>query len=205
MISKGIFNMRRGEDFDSEGSETDNREKKLTPKEEEGEEIMEVEDINKPGSVIENLAKKMLMAVKINTNSDTMFKLKNFLVERTLQELKQIKQYFWEFFPGIHNFILANREDGKLYNLFKAYHDLLVEVRNNEKLKSVLQYSEKVLDENVELMDEFMSDIILTQEKSKKTRKNLKEKLRLQRRLTEAREKFKEIESPIDDNVKPEK
>lgn len=203
MISNKEFSKKiRNEYDDSDSSLSEPKEKESKENEEENEVIININSTTSEESFNLLECRKLLMSLSKQVTCDAIYKVKEYLVKSNPKELETIRKEVVKVFFLVHKHIESNLQDGTLYNVFKSYKDLLIEVKKNEKLQKVFDMKSDILNKFIELMDETMKDTIQRQEKMKKSRKNLKEKLRLQRRLNEMRN----ICSAMDENtVKDEK
>jgi hypothetical protein len=205
MISKAVFNTKIRDDFDdSDTSLNDQKEKEQQMKEiqDEPEEIININTTSVEDSPIIREGRRLLLSLNNKITCDAIFKIKEFLLQRTAWEIEIIRKEVIKVFHPVHKYIWSNLDDGTLYNVFKSYKDLLIEIKNNEKLGTIFKFNDEILDEYIEILDEKMKETIQRQEKMKKSRKNLKEKLRLQRRLNEVRNKCSEMDEDVVKNEK---
>jgi hypothetical protein len=205
MISKAVFNTKLRDDFDdSDTSLNDPKEKEQQMKEiqDEPEEIININTTSVEDSPIIREGRRLLLSLNNKITCDAIFRIKEFLLQRTAWEIEIIRKEVIKVFHPVHKYIWSNLDDGTLYNVFKSYKDLLIEIKNNEKLGTIFKFNDEILDEYIEILDEKMKETIQRQEKMKKSRKNLKEKLRLQRRLNEVRNKCSEMDEDVVKNEK---
>jgi hypothetical protein len=188
---------------DSEFSETDEKEM-IEPYFDEPKKCEELffEDINEvktdPNPDKEKELVSLILKLKKELNCDDIFKLRMFLTSCLPQELKTFQKKLILFLPELHKQVVSNLEVPVLYNVYKSYRDLIIDVLKDENLLKLIPIKKNLLEDVVADLENSMKTIIANQEQMKKRRKNLKERERLQRKLNEAREKVKTLgmESP---------
>jgi hypothetical protein len=98
-------------------------------------------------------------------------------------------------------FVEDNKEKNNFYTIFQSSKQLFLSILNNEnKLLEVLKAKPEFITNHINYLDGIMKKIIEKQVKMKKSRKNLKSKLRLQRKLNEARDMVLELAKNCEKN-----
>jgi hypothetical protein len=140
----------------------------------------------------------LISKLKKELNCDDIFKLRMLLTSCLPQELKSFQKKLILFLPELHKQVVSNMNIPVLYNVYKSYSDLIIDVLKDDNLLKLVPIKKSILEHVVADLDNSMKTIIANQEQMKKRRKNIKERERLQRKLNEARQKVKALgmESP---------
>lgn len=139
-------------------------------------------------------ALEVIQQIKKQINFESLNKFRLFI--------NQIKDKPKEYFKSnrlditmkdIHMYIFKNLDEPNFYTLFNLYKSILIVYKQDELLQGLINLSPDKIQGCIQILDDNMSEIIQRQMKSKKSRKNIKARLRLQRKLNEMREKVAEL------------
>jgi hypothetical protein len=162
----------------------------------------DINEVKQDQSLQDNPKEKQLVnliyKLKKELNCDDIFKLRMLLASCLPQELKSFQKKLILFLPELHKQVVSNMNIPVMYNVYKSYSDLIIDVLKDDNLLKLVPIKKSILENVVADLDNSMKTIIANQEQMKKRRKNIKERERLQRKLNEAREKVKALgmESP---------
>lgn len=140
-------------------------------------------------------AEKIMNNIKsVDPTSENISQFRNVFSELGQNDILYLKSKIQRTLVRIQDYIEKNREVNNLYTVFYSCKQLIETLINSNQNLQTLGLEANDLKDKIYFLEEVMNTIITKQMKMKKTRKNLKEKYRLQRRLNEARDKFVTLE-----------
>jgi hypothetical protein len=132
--------------------------------------------------------------IKDKLNSDNLGEFFEYILKLENKDKEFFKNNkIINLFNYINDFIFKNLHQANLYSLFEIFKKLLSSVKQNENLRICLELEDEDFSKKINTLDEAMTNIIEKQKKMKNSRRNLKTKMRLQRKVSELRNQLEEL------------
>lgn len=139
---------------------------------------------------------KIIHNLRKNIISDNLYKFKSYLFKlyekNEAQKLSQefqsdffLKSGIFKTITIVKNYVFDNLKNSNFYSLFSAFKDFLISIKEEENLKNILKFQNSKIKDYISILDDAMQETIHRQIKMKNSRKNLKTKLRMQRKLND--------------------
>jgi hypothetical protein len=148
---------------------------------------------------------KIIQNLRKNIIADNLYKFKSYLfklyekneVQKLSQEFQSdffLKSGISKTITIVKDYVFHNLNNSNLYSLFSAFKDLLISIKEEENLKFFLKIENSKINDYISILDDAMQATIHKQIKMKNSRRNLKTKLRLQRKLNEMQNQLEILE-----------